>query len=625
MFTYRFKKYLVLVLSILFIGISNTLVSSQEQNIDTHRIDFYNLRNNNTRNIDSLKTAYMNAKKSEDEKKKSDSEFQKNKAILLNNISLYNLNNREILVSLEQAMLSLEISENFSFKYEKVVSLLIIIDSYKRNGYLTYAINYIKILLNFIKEEKDYKKIYVDKIIDNGKLFFQIDELDRAETFLLQGLIEARFNKFLNLEYSSLYYLGLLANKQGNYEISNEFYKQLLTAIGNDSVLFYKANSVNNIGDNYEKLRDYDKAEKFYELGLELNITEKNFSGIGTSYISLSDVSKLKGDFEKTIIYLKNSNKAFIQGDLLNNVAKNYKYLHTLYKENSDYKKALEYLEKSNSLMDSLFYSSREKSIKFIELEMEKKEKENKILSLQLESERTNLYIIIGFFIFLILFFFFVVKIKLRGNKINALELKEGKTKAELLSLQAKINPHFLFNSLNSISRLILKDSKAADKMIQNLSSLLRYTLQKAKLDKVTLSDEILVVTKYLEIEKIRFGNRLDYNISIDDTVKEFFIPPLIIQPLIENSIKHGISNLIEGGKIELKCYPSKSGKGLEILVTDNGQSSSSSFSSSSSSKKEIGFGLNYIKKTLAMIYKDKYSFTVDNKIDGYTVKIVIL
>ena len=623
MFTFRFKKYLLLFLSISFIGISDTLISSQEENISNHRIDFYNLRNNNIHNIDSLKTAYMNAKKSEDEKKKNNSEFQKNKAILLNNISLYNLNNREILVSLEQAMLSLEISERFSFKYEKIVSLLIIIDSYKRNGYLTYAINYIKILLNFIKEEKEYKKIYVDKIIDNGKLFFQIDELDRAEEFLLQGLMESRFNKFLNLEYSSLYYLGLLENKQGNYEISNDYYKQLFKAIGNESVLFYKANSVNNIGDNYEKLKEFDKAEKFYELGLELNIAEKNFSGMGTSYISLSEVSKLKGDFEKTIIYLKNSNKSFIQGNLYNNVAKNYKYLHTLYKENSNYKKALEYLEKSNSLLDSLFYSSREKSIKFIELEVEKKEKENKILSLQLESERTNLYIIIGFFIFLISIFFFGVKIKLKGNKINALELKEGKTKAELRSLQAKINPHFLFNSLNSISRLILKDSKAADKMIQNLSSLLRYTLQKAKLDKVTLSDEILVVKKYLEIEKIRFGDRLDYHISIDKTVKEFFIPPLIIQPLIENSIKHGISNLIKGGKIELKCYPSKSGKGLEILVTDNGQSSSSSFSSSS--KKEIGFGLNYIKKTLAMIYKDKYSFTVDDKIDGYTVKIVIL
>ena len=613
----KFFKY-IFILSITILNF-NIVLFSQNISFSIDDVDIYNIRNNNIQNVDSLKTVYMDLKKNI--KKRDDENFHRNKAYLLNRISLYNLNNREILIALEQAMLSLEISEKFNFNKEKIISLQIIIESYKRNGYLNYAINYIDILLEFIDGDKEFEEIFVDKTIDKGKIFFQLEELTTAERLFLKALSIANKNDYRNLQYSSLYHLGLLTNKKGDYLTSIKYYKKLLTIAGNQEVFFYKANSINNIGDNYEKLKDYDKAEKFYKLGLELNLSEKNYSAIGTSYISLSEVSKLRGDFDKTIVYLQNSNKAFIQGNLLEYVVKNYKYLHTLYKENGKFEKSLEYLEKSNNLLDSLFYSSREKSIKFIELEMEKKEKENKILSLQLVNEKTNRYIIIGIFIFLIAIFFFLFNIKLRGNKINELQLKEGKVKAELHSLQAKINPHFLFNSLNSISRLILKDSKAADRMIQNLSSLLRYTLQKAKFDKVTLSDEIQIVKKYLEIEKIRFGERLSFDIIIDDTVKDFFIPPLIIQPLIENSIKHGISNLIEGGRIEVKCITPTSGHGLEITVTDNGQSTSNL---SSSSKNGIGFGLDYIKKTLAMIYKDRFSFKVDNNENGYSVKIVI-
>ena len=620
---YTFK---ILLLFVLIIFSNFNLVSQEiDKSIDLSDNTDISIDNRSIviQNIDSLNYELKSIKNNETKINSIDEKFQKKKAILLNRISIYNLNiNNEVLIALEQAMLSLEICEKFDFQKEKIISLQIIIDSYTRTGYLTYAINYIDILLNHIEGNKKFAKIFIDRMINKGKFYFQLDDLVNAEISLLKGLSGAKENNFDDYQYSSLYHLGLLSNKQGKYLASNEYYKELLALIGNKNILFYKANSINNIGDNYEKLEDYDKAEKFYRLGLELNIAEKNFSGIGTSYLSLSDIAKLKGDFEKTVFYLKNSNSAFIEGDLLHYVVNNYKYLHKLFKEKKEFEKSLKYLEKSNFLLDSLFYFSREKSLELIEIEMGKKEKKNQILSLQLVNEKNNRYIIIGVFVFLIAIFIFLFNLKMRGNKINELELKEGKTKAELRSLQAKINPHFLFNSLNSISRLILKDSKAADKMIQNLSSLLRYTLQKAKLDKVTLSDEIMVVQKYLEIEKIRFGDRLEYDISVSDSIKDFFIPPLIIQPLIENSIKHGISNLISGGRIEVKCSTPISGNGLEIIVTDNGQSSSST--SSYSSKVENGFGLSYIKKTLNMVYRERFTLDITNDDSGYSVRILI-
>jgi sensor histidine kinase YesM len=186
---------------------------------------------------------------------------------------------------------------------------------------------------------------------------------------------------------------------------------------------------------------------------------------------------------------------------------------------------------------------------------------------------------------------------KLKEKELNEERLTRLKVKAELEALQAKINPHFLFNTLNSIASLISENPKAAESTVEKLSELFRYTLKDADKSTVTLSEELEIVRTYLEIEKVRFGDRLKYTINYDGSIMDLKIPALLIQPLVENSIKHGIAKDIQGGtilvdvqKIENKC---------RILVQDNGEG----FQTTNT---ENGFGLRSIQERLNYMYADK-------------------
>ena len=238
-------------------------------------------------------------------------------------------------------------------------------------------------------------------------------------------------------------------------------------------------------------------------------------------------------------------------------------------------------------------------------------------MNLRLGKERILRNALILLFFILLLIFYLIFYKKLQIRRIQELRLKEEKVKAELSSLQSKMNPHFLFNSLNSISTLIVKSPDAAEKMIEHLSLLLRYTLRNSQQNFVTLQEEISIVEKYLEIEKIRFQERLSYKIDIDEDLKNVTIPPLTIQPLVENSIKHGISMLIEGGMIEIKCSR-VSNNLIVISVFDNGNGVTGKLETAKS-----GIGLKNIQERLKIVYGDDFDFEVISN-NGFKVNIYI-
>lgn len=124
---------------------------------------------------------------------------------------------------------------------------------------------------------------------------------------------------------------------------------------------------------------------------------------------------------------------------------------------------------------------------------------------------------------------------------------------AELQVLRTQINPHFLFNSLNSISALTTIDPAAARQMTIELAQFFRMTLALSELQKITLAEELILCQHFLAIEKIRFGKKLQTTMEITDESQECLLPPMLLQPLLENAIKHGIRDLIEGGTIEVR------------------------------------------------------------------------
>ena len=184
----------------------------------------------------------------------------------------------------------------------------------------------------------------------------------------------------------------------------------------------------------------------------------------------------------------------------------------------------------------------------------------------------------------------------------------------QLDNLSAQLNPHFLFNSLNSIKSLVIENPATARRAIDLLSDLLRSSLYEKDKDLITIKDELALVKDYIELEKLRFEERLIINISIDKTLEHFKIPTLSIQLLVENAIKHGIDKIIGGGLVTVKITKKKNQ--LYIQVQNPGKLSLNKLSK--------GLGLRNLKERLKIQYKNQASFELI-ELDNNTVVATII
>jgi sensor histidine kinase YesM len=193
---------------------------------------------------------------------------------------------------------------------------------------------------------------------------------------------------------------------------------------------------------------------------------------------------------------------------------------------------------------------------------------------------------------------------KITEQEFQLLDLEKLKTKAELDALQAKINPHFLYNSLNSIAGLVHLDPDKAEQMTLLLSKLFRYVTNKTPDYFDSLANELDMVATYLEIEQVRFGDRLSFRIIVkDNSLKSVQIPRFLIQPVVENAIKHGISKIAERGIIEIRI--SKEDNSLKIAVHDNGPLFPEPISG--------GYGLQSIQHKLRLLYGENANLALQN------------
>lgn len=190
-----------------------------------------------------------------------------------------------------------------------------------------------------------------------------------------------------------------------------------------------------------------------------------------------------------------------------------------------------------------------------------------------------------------------------RKQELNNLKLLSVQKDMELNVLKNQLNPHFMFNALNSIRALIDEDPIIAKKSITQLSNVLRNTLVLGQEQFITIEDEMKIVSDYLQLEKIRFEERLMIVNNVDKDTLRMLIPPLLIQTFVENAIKHGISKLAKGGKVAITIQ--KDIDYLNIEVTNDGVYDSNK-------KSETGIGLTNIKKRLNLIYT-KHHLNISN------------
>lgn len=160
---------------------------------------------------------------------------------------------------------------------------------------------------------------------------------------------------------------------------------------------------------------------------------------------------------------------------------------------------------------------------------------------------------------------------KLKERERQAAELRELSNQQQIANLKAQLNPHFLFNTLNSINAMVSKDVEQTRSMIARLSEMLRYSLKSFEREKVSLREELDFVEKYLELEKHRFGERLDHEINVDKELVNVEVPPMTIQPLVENAITHGINPSDQGGTVTVNIYRQRGDMKVEVIDTGRG------------------------------------------------------
>lgn len=193
--------------------------------------------------------------------------------------------------------------------------------------------------------------------------------------------------------------------------------------------------------------------------------------------------------------------------------------------------------------------------------------------------------------------------LRYREREIRSVELEGRLAQAELQNLKMQLHPHFLFNTLNSISVLMMRDVELANRMLIRLSDLLRITLDNAGSEMNSLKQELDFLRGYLEIEKTRFQDRLTVNIDVPSAALDARVPSLILQPLVENAIRHGITTQPGAGVIEIRARVDN--QNLQLQVTDNGPGIDRTF--------KKGIGLTNTEARLKQLYGPAHQFELTN------------
>ena len=220
---------------------------------------------------------------------------------------------------------------------------------------------------------------------------------------------------------------------------------------------------------------------------------------------------------------------------------------------------------------------------------------------LLLISWTNGLFLLVGW---LCLYFFYHIFERLNRLQVEQLRLTANVKEAELRSLKSQINPHFLFNSLNSLRALIDEDAPRAREAVTRLANMLRYSLQSGQQETVPFDDEIRIVEDYLALEHIRHEDRLRVRWEIAAEARQLNVPPMLLQTLVENAVKYGISTRREGGELVISARLESAA--LHIRVTNPGDLAAPASTAAARAGSSTGVGLRNASERLKLLYGDQ-------------------
>lgn len=233
----------------------------------------------------------------------------------------------------------------------------------------------------------------------------------------------------------------------------------------------------------------------------------------------------------------------------------------------------------------------------------------------QLTASVMRMLFIRAFYQDMLLFWMIVAAAHLVRFERTRAELQREFADAQLRALRTQIQPHFLFNTLNSISELLHRDAEAADRMIVSLSDLLRRTLDAGETHELALRDELQLLDRYLSIQQVRFSDSVTIERDIDPATLDARVPTLFLQPLVENAFRHGLAKHRKDGRLSIRSV--RDGERVVIDIRDNGAGLATSWSE--------GIGLRNTRVRLGQLYGDAHELRIANADDGgVEVRVVI-
>lgn len=502
-------------------------------------------------------------------------------------------------------------------------------------------------------ERQESPKMRLNAIIGKvnlGALYTSIKEYSKGISIYKQVLNDSLSYKnasIINATYTNLSASYTKIKKLDSALFYAEKSEKLLIGSHRKSSL---ANTYTNIGALHEEKENYLLAKSYFEKALELFQVLKKTSGIIKSHNNIGNIYIKSGDFPQAKFHLLKANELLQSTNNVYSLEHNYSMLSELYVKTAEYNKAYQISKKLHHLKDSILGLEQKKAISEIEVkyEVEKNElltknalKEKEIA--QISAEKNRNYFLYGTAIaslcllcLILYIIFFKAKKK---QQIIALELKQANKKleleklyrnSELKALKAQMNPHFMFNAMNSIQSLILKgDRDEAYSYLTKLATLIRENLNLSEKNFIYFDQELELLKTYLELEKLRFSNDFEYEIIGIENIEDIKIPAMIIQPFVENAIKHGLLHQTGVKKLQISFEQSDV---LTCVVEDNGIGREASEKLKSKNTTHQSFATNAIAKrfslfkeyyqmNLGFIYED---ITNENIVTGTRVTIKI-
>lgn len=452
-----------------------------------------------------------------------------------------------------------------------------------------------------------------------GALYYRLQKLDEALEYYFRAI--SYFEQAgLDEEFAvTTGNIGVIYSDQGNNELALFYLNKALVLNRRLGHRFFEAQDLNNIGIVYLNKDEAATALQYFEQALEIHKNiEKNdnhtliLHNLGRAYLVENQLKKALSYFEQAA---ETASKYQSNDILMHSLNQSATVLHQLGRDSQAYQRILE----ANNIKDSIFNIRQTEQIEELKAKFDteryvlennslKQSNEKNQIIIQQHKIMFLLYILIS--LMLLIFIWVLLKKQRSDEKLKALEMEQK-------LLRSQMNPHFIFNSLTVIQHYILnKSTRQALNQLSALATLMRLILENSKLDFIPFAKEMQTLRLYLDLQQQRFTGQFDYSLELDPTLEEssLSVPPMILQPFIENAIEHGFKGLSEKGMIQLRY--TLDDKVLRCEIEDNGIGLESSLASKTGTEFK-SYGINITLQRIHILerkYKMNAQFELIDK-----------